>query len=99
MSTSPEQMTEDELLDRAGKAMIKAAALPPGWAEGEDPWTPVPPDDEIGGWLDFVASPDTVQAAKRALVELGVLVKDGGRFYVAAPAGTAARPEATGGRP
>lgn len=69
------------------------------WAEGEDPWTPVPDDAEIGNWLDFVASPDTVQAAKRALAELGVLVKDGGRFYVAAPEGTPARPMATGGQP
>lgn len=66
------------------------------WAGDQDPWTPVPPDDEVSGWLDFVASPDTVQAAKRALVELGVLVKDGGRFCVAARDGSAA---ATGGRP
>ena len=30
MSTSPEQMTEDELLAVAGNAMTKATALPPG---------------------------------------------------------------------
>lgn len=29
MSTPPDQMTEDELLAVAGKAMTKAAALPP----------------------------------------------------------------------
>ncbi|MCW2929811.1 MAG: hypothetical protein JWM19_773, partial [Actinomycetia bacterium] len=119
MSTPPDQMTEDELLAVAGKAMTKAAAAAPvdrpgypvgrvrhvlgraraprrplarsepagapamtgartmaariadeiaDWAGDQDPWTPVPPDDEVSGWLDFVASPDTVQAAKRALV-------------------------------
>jgi hypothetical protein len=69
------------------------------WAKEQDRWTPVPADDEIGEWLEFVASADTVQAAKRALAELGVFVKDGGRFYVAVPDGSAARTEATGGRP
>jgi hypothetical protein len=69
------------------------------WAAEQDPVTPVPDDVEIGDWLDFVASPGTVQAAKRALAETGVLVKAGGRFYVAAPDGSAAPSEATGGRP
>ena len=53
------------------------------WARGKPRWQPVPPDDEIGDWLDFVPSPGTVLAAKRALVERGVLVKDGARFCIA----------------
>jgi hypothetical protein len=35
----PEQMTEDELLDRARTAMLKAAGLPPGSLGRSIQWT------------------------------------------------------------
>jgi hypothetical protein len=38
MTTEPEQMTEDELLERARKALVRAAQLPRGSLERSVQW-------------------------------------------------------------
>ena len=38
MSVPPEQMTEAELLERAQRAMLRAAALPPGSLQRSVQW-------------------------------------------------------------
>jgi DNA-binding GntR family transcriptional regulator len=75
------------------------AAVIEAWAKDQPRWMPVPTNDEIAAQLPFAASRTTFLAAKKHLARQGVLVMAGRGFYVAAPAGSAARTNATGGQP
>lgn len=58
------------------------------WARGQQKWTPLPPDDELGQDLDFAAAGSTWGRARDILTRLGVLGwNNSSGYYVATPPG------------